>query len=105
MRPRLHRMRQLLRPDAGPQAEGMGQPKYQNDGDPRTSGPGFAVTTHPDALSIPRDWREPRLGFVGSMSGLFPARVPRGVVRGVFDVMGRTPRHTHPILTQRVRAP
>ncbi len=24
----------------------MGQPKYQNDGDPRTSGPGFAVMVH-----------------------------------------------------------
>ena len=33
----------------------MGQPKYQNDGDPRTSGPGFAVTVHPHALSIPAD--------------------------------------------------
>ncbi len=48
----------------------MGQPKYQNDGDPRTSGPGFAVTVHPDALSIPRSWREPRLVFVDSMSDL-----------------------------------
>src|SRR6266702_2466161 len=48
----------------------MGQPKYQNDGDPRTSGPGIAVTMHPDALSIPRRWREPRPVFVDSMSDL-----------------------------------
>jgi len=48
----------------------MGQPKYQNDGDPRTSGPGFAVTMHPDALSSPRRWREPRPVFVDSMSDL-----------------------------------
>ncbi len=45
----------------------MGQPKHQNDGDPRTSGPGFAVTVHPDMLSIPRRWRELRLVFVDSM--------------------------------------
>jgi protein gp37 len=25
----------------------MGQPKYQADGDPRTSGPGFGITLHP----------------------------------------------------------
>jgi protein gp37 len=46
----------------------MGQPEYQNDGDPRTSGPGFAVTVHRGALSIPRGWLEPRLVFVDSMS-------------------------------------
>ena len=48
----------------------MGQPKYQNDGDPRTSGPGFAVTMHPEALAIPLRWRAPRLVFVNSMSDL-----------------------------------
>jgi len=49
----------------------MGQPKYQNDGDPRTSGPGFAITMHPGALTIPLHWRAPRLVFVNSMSDLF----------------------------------
>lgn len=48
----------------------MGQPKYQKDGGPRTSGPGFAVTVHPHALSVPRHWRQPRLVFVDSMSDL-----------------------------------
>src|SRR6266508_6842030 len=48
----------------------MGSPKYQNDGDPRTSGPGFAVTVHEDALTIPFRWKEPRLVFVNSMSDL-----------------------------------
>jgi protein gp37 len=81
----------------------MGQPKYQNDGDPRTSGPGFAVTVHPDALSIPRRWREPRLVFVDSMSDLFHARVPRGFVGEVFEVMASTPRHTYQVLTKRPR--
>ena len=35
----------------------MGQPKYQRDGDPRTSGPGFGVTVHPEALLEPLRWR------------------------------------------------
>jgi protein gp37 len=48
----------------------MGAPKYQNDGDPRTSGPGFGVAIHPDALRIPYGWRGPRVVFVNSMSDL-----------------------------------
>jgi protein gp37 len=81
----------------------MGQPKYQHDGDPRTSGPGFAVMVHPDALGIPRSWRQPRLVFVDSMSDLFHARVPRSFVRDVFEVMAGTPQHTYQILTKRSR--
>lgn len=81
----------------------MGQPKYQNDGDPRTSGPGFGVTVHPDTLGIPQSWRQPRLVFVNSMSDLFHARVPRSFVREVFDVMAGTPQHTYQILTKRAR--
>jgi hypothetical protein len=46
----------------------MGSPKYQQDGDPRTSGPGFGVTLHPDELAVPRRWRRPRRVFVNSMS-------------------------------------
>ena len=34
----------------------MGAEKYQNDGDPRTSGPGFAVATHRKALAQPYRW-------------------------------------------------
>ncbi len=46
----------------------MGQAKYQRDGDPRTSGPGFGVTVHEDALAEPLRWRKPRKVFVNSMS-------------------------------------
>ena len=81
----------------------MGAPKYQNDGDPRTSGPGFGVTIHPDALRIPYGWREPRVVFVNSMSDLFHARVPVSFVREVFSVMADTPRHTYQVLTKRSR--
>ena len=30
----------------------MGQAKYQNDGDPRTSGPGFGITVHPGVKQV-----------------------------------------------------
>jgi hypothetical protein len=49
----------------------MGQPKYQNDGDARTSGPGFAVTVHPDALQIPGSWRGAAAGVRRFGVGLF----------------------------------
>lgn len=79
----------------------MGSAKYQADGDPRTSGPGFALTVHEAALRIPYRWREPRVVFVNSMSDLFHARVPVDFVRRVFDVMGDTPQHTYQVLTKR----
>ncbi|MFC9993101.1 DUF5131 family protein [Nocardia sp. NPDC127526] len=79
----------------------MGAEKYQNDGDPRTSGPGFGVTIHPSALDIPRRWRQPRVVFVNSMSDLFHAKVPIGFIRDVFDVMRETPQHTYQVLTKR----
>ena len=81
----------------------MGQPKYRNDGDPRTSGPGFALTLHPDTLAIPHTWRSPRLVFVNSMSDLFHPDVPLDFIRQVFEVMAGTPQHTYQILTKRSR--
>jgi protein gp37 len=44
----------------------MGAEKYQTDGDPRTSGPGFGVAVHPDSLLTPYTWRQPRVVFVNS---------------------------------------
>jgi protein gp37 len=79
----------------------MGSAKYQNDGDPRTSGPGFGVTIHPQALDEPYRWRHPRVVFVNSMSDLFHARVPVSFIRDVFDVCRDTPHHTYQVLTKR----
>jgi protein gp37 len=79
----------------------MGSPKYQVDGDPRTSGPGFGITTHQHTLTAPYRWRDPRLVFVNSMSDLFHARVPVGFVQQVFAVMADTPQHTYQLLTKR----
>jgi len=83
------------------QARGEKNPKYQNDGDPRTSGPGFALTVHDDALDAPLHWKKPRKVFVNSMSDLFHARVPREFLARVFAVMAATPQHTYQILTKR----
>lgn len=55
---------------------GMGAAKYQRDGDPRTSGPGFGLTVHEDVLAAPLHWRKPRRVFVNSMSDLFHPQVP-----------------------------
>src|ERR1700687_1892971 len=73
----------------------MGQEKYQNDGDPRTSGPGVGLTTHPDALTVPLRWRKPRRVFVNSMSDLGHARIPRDFLAQVWAVMAATPQHTY----------
>lgn len=79
----------------------MGQAKYQNDGDPRTSGPGFALTVHEDALAAPHRWKSPRLIFVNSMSDLFHPDVPLDFIQQVFTVMSETPQHTYQVLTKR----
>ncbi len=79
----------------------MGQAKYQNDGDPRTSGPGFALTLHPDTLAAPLSWKSPRVIFVNSMSDLFHPEVPLDFIQRVFAVMAETPQHTYQVLTKR----
>ena len=81
--------------------QAMGQAKYRNDGDPRTSGPGFGLTVHPDALDIPKRWRTGRTVFVNSMSDLFHPKVPVSFIRDVFAVMADTPQHTYQVLTKR----
>jgi protein gp37 len=79
----------------------MGQAKYQNDGDPRTSGPGFGLTVHPDSLGLPLTWGKPQRVFVNSMSDLGHARIPPEFLARVWAVMASTPQHTYQILTKR----
>jgi protein gp37 len=79
----------------------MGAAKYQQDGDPRSSGPGFGVVVHRQALDEPYRWRAPRVVFVNSMSDMFHARVPLAFVGDVFDVIAATPQHTYQVLTKR----
>ncbi|MBT2477603.1 phage Gp37/Gp68 family protein [Streptomyces sp. ISL-94] len=79
----------------------MGQAKYQTDGNPATSGPGFGVAMHDDVLTEPLRWTKPRRVFVNSMSDLFHADVTDEFIARVFAVMAATPQHTYQILTKR----
>ena len=81
--------------------KGMGSAKYQRDGDPRTSGPGFGLTVHEDALNLPRRWRKPRRVFVNSMSDLFHPKVTDEFLAKVWAVMAASPQHVFQILTKR----
>lgn len=83
----------------------MGSAKYQVDGDPRTSGPGFGIQVHPDSLIDPYSWKQPRRVFVNSMSDLFHPKVPLAFARQVIEVIEGTPQHQYQVLTKRpVRA-
>jgi protein gp37 len=81
----------------------MGNPRYRNDGDRRTSGPGFGVTLHWDKLDEPLHWRRPRRIFVNSMSDLWHPRVTDGFIAAMFDVMERCSQHQFLVLTKRPR--
>jgi protein gp37 len=87
--------------DLAARLKAMGQPRYQRDGDPRTSGPGFGVTLHPDKLGEPLRWRKPRMVFANSMSDLFHEAIPDYFVDVVFDTMRVAERHTFQVLTKR----
>jgi protein gp37 len=78
-----------------------GQEKYQTDGDPRTSGPGFGIAWHPASLQQPLRWKRPRVVFVSSMGDLFHAKVPTSFLRDVFAVIASTPQHIYWVLTKR----
>ncbi|WP_331763181.1 phage Gp37/Gp68 family protein (plasmid) [Streptomyces sp. NBC_01369] len=81
--------------------KGMGAAKYQTDGNPKTSGPGFGLAMHQDTLTDPLRWKKPRRVFVNSMSDLFHAKVSDEFIAQVFAVMALTPQHTYQILTKR----
>lgn len=81
--------------------QAMGNPRYQADGDPRTSGLGFGVTLHEDKVADPLSWRRPEPIFVNSMSDLFHPRVPDDFIARVFDTMEQASRHVFQILTKR----
>jgi protein gp37 len=81
--------------------KGMGSAKYQTDGDPRTSGPGFGLAMHDDALDLPLRWRKPKRVFVNSMSDLFHPKVTDEFIARAFAVMALAGRHTFQVLTKR----
>jgi protein gp37 len=84
-----------------PRLKAMGSKRYQRDGDPRTSGPGFGLSLHSDTVSLPMRWTRPRRIFVNSMSDLFHNEVPDRFIADVFAVMTIAEKHTFQLLTKR----
>jgi protein gp37 len=72
----------------------MGNPRYHN---------GFSVTLHPDQITLPLKWRQPRRIFVNSMSDLFHEAIPEDYIRQVFEVMSQADWHVFQVLTKRAR--
>lgn len=70
----------------------MGMERYRN---------GFQVTLHEDLLDLPRQWRQPRVIFVNSMSDLFHENIPLEFIQRVFATMDACQQHTFQILTKR----
>ena len=70
----------------------MGADRYRN---------GFEVTLHPDLVDVPRNWRQPRVVFVNSMSDLFHDEIPLAYIQRVFATMRDCPHHTFQVLTKR----
>lgn len=87
--------------DLAARLKSMHNPRYQVDGDPKTSGPGFGVTLHSDVLGKPQRWRKPRRVFVNSMSDLFHPEVPDRWIAEVFAVMRIAEQHIFQVLTKR----
>jgi protein gp37 len=74
--------------------QAMGNRRYRN---------GFDLTLHPDQLTLPLRWREPRRVFVNSMSDLFHEAVPEEFIHRAFDVMAQAHWHVFQVLTKRSR--
>lgn len=81
----------------------MGSAKYQVDGNPQTSGSGFGVTVHEQAMLEPLRWRMPRKVFVNSMSDVGHPRILRPALARIWAVMALTARHQFQVLTKRPR--
>ena len=72
----------------------MGNPRYRNC---------FTRTLHPDQLTLPLRWKNPRRIFVNSMSDLFHDGVPEEFIRRAFEVMAQARGHVFQVLTKRSR--
>ena len=62
---------------------------------------GFDLTLRPDRLRQPRNWRQPRMIFVNSMSDLFHKDIPSEHLDDVFMTMERADHHIYQVLTKR----
>lgn len=87
--------------DLAAKLKSWGQPRYQKDGDPKASGPGFGVTLHEDKLFEPLLWKAPRGVFVNSMSDVFHDAIPSEFIAQMFGVMAAASQHVFMVLTKR----
>jgi protein gp37 len=70
----------------------MGEQRYQN---------GFKLTLQPSALTLPLEWKTPKVIFVNSMSDLFHKDIEESYIRRVFETMEKASWHTFQVLTKR----
>lgn len=81
--------------------QAMGNVRYQTDGNPRSSGPGFGLTLHYDLIDKPKQWTTPRRIFVNSMSDVFHPRIPALFVSSILGTVRDCPQHVFQVLTKR----
>jgi len=86
-------------------ARELGRPeprrRYMNDGDPRTSGPGFAFTVHWDKLEQPERFPAGARVFVNSMSDVFHEDAPVEAIAALWRVFASRPDVDWLVLTKR----
>lgn len=86
-------------------ARELGKPeprrRYMNDGDPRTSGPGFAFTVHWDKLERPERFPAGARVFVNSMSDVFHEDAPVEAIAALWRVFASRPDVNWLVLTKR----
>lgn len=75
--------------------------RYQADGDPKTSGPGFGFTVHWDKLENPERFPAGARVFVNSMSDVFHEEAPLGAIAQMWGVFASRPDVTFLVLTKR----
>lgn len=83
--------------------EGKPKPKvrYQKDGDPKSSGPGFGFTVHWDKLENPSIPPPGSRVFVNSMSDVFHPEAPYDAIAKMFGVFASNPKVNWLVLTKR----
>jgi protein gp37 len=75
--------------------------RYQNDGDPKTSGPGFKFTVHWDKLDNPERFPAGARVFVNSMSDVFHEEAPLDAIARLFAACNEQRQASFLILTKR----
>ena len=70
----------------------MGNPNYKH---------GFKLAFHENTLTLPLQWKKPRMIFVNSMSDLFHEKASLEVIEKIFDVMRKAHWHIFQVLTKR----